>query len=177
MPTLVPLSRSLSAFEGTSHGTVPGYLAAQMAGAILASLALRSLFGDVAHLGATLPGLGITSFKAMVVELVLTLGLVSFILGTASGARNIGTNAAIAIGGYIALAGLWAAPITGASMNPARSLGPVLLSGDWAWWVYVLGPIAGGLIAVAIAWVLRGPPAKAASLAAQGDIPDYTTGK
>ena len=152
---------------------VPGYILAQLIGATAASLLLRALFGTVGHLGATLPGPGISSGTALVVETLLTLGLVSVILGTASGARNVGANAALAVGGYIALAGLWAAPISGASMNPARSFGPDLLAGDWtSWWAYVAGPIAGGLLAVGIAWILRGPPSLAANVAAQGEIPD-----
>jgi aquaporin Z len=150
---------------------VPGYLVAQLGGACLAALLLRGLFGNLAHLGATLPGGTIGPWKAAVVEGVLTAGLVSVILGTASGARNVGTNAAIAVGGYIALSGLWAAPVTGASMNPARSFGPALVGGDWhAWWVYVIGPIAGALVAVGIAWVLRGPPSPLASASAQGEV-------
>ena len=154
-------------------GRVPGYILAQLIGATAASLLLRALFGTVGHLGATLPGPGISSGTALVVETLLTLGLVSVILGTASGARNVGANAALAVGGYIALAGLWAAPISGASMNPARSFGPDLLAGDWtSWWAYVAGPIAGGLLAVGIAWILRGPPSLAANVAAQGEIPD-----
>ena len=153
-------------------GRVPGYVFAQLTGASAASLLLRALFGTVGHLGATLPGPGISSGTALVVEALLTLGLVSVILGTASGARNVGTNAALAVGGYIALAGLWAAPISGASMNPARSFGPELLAGDWtSWWAYVAGPIAGGLLAVGVAWILRGPPSLAANVAAQGEIP------
>jgi aquaporin Z len=112
---------------------------------------------------------GTAPWKAVVIEAFLTFGLVSVILGTASGARNVGANAAIAVGGYIALAGLWAAPLTGASMNPARSLGPALVGGDWrSWWVFVVGPLAGGLIAVGGAWILRGPPSEAADDAAQG---------
>ena len=149
---------------------VPGYVIAQLAGAVLAALFLRAMFGNVAHLGATLPT-GTPLGKAVVIESVLTLGLVSVILGTASGARNIGANAAIAVGGYIALAGLWAAPVTGGSMNPARSLGPALVSGSWeGWWVYLVGPVVGGLLAVGVAWVLRGPPSRAADTAAQGDL-------
>ncbi len=154
-------------------GRVPGYILAQLTGATAASLLLRALFGTVGHLGATLPGPGISSGTALVVEALLTLGLVSVILGTASGARNVGANAALAVGGYVALAGLWAAPISGASMNPARSFGPELLAGDWtSWWAYIAGPIAGGLLAVGIAWILRGPPSLAANVAAQGETPD-----
>ena len=80
----------------------------------------------------------------MLWELVLTTGLVSVILGTASGAQQVGALAAIGVGSYIALAGLWGAPVSGASMNPARSLGPALVLGDWtAWWAYLVGPAGG----------------------------------
>jgi aquaporin Z len=149
---------------------VPGYLLAQLIGACLAALFLRAMFGNLAHLGATLPGSSIVLWKAAVIEAVLTTGLVSVILGTASGARNVGANGAIAVGGYVAMSGLWAASLTGASMNPARSLGPELIGGDWhAWWVYLIGPLVGGLIAVGIAWILRGPPSLHAEAAAQGE--------
>jgi aquaporin Z len=160
------------AFAARGHfpwGRVPGYLLAQLCGAVLAGGLLRALFGSAERSGATLPGPGITTGAALVVETVLTLGLVTVILGTASGARNVGHNAAIAVGGYVALAGLWASPVSGASMNPARSLGPALVSGDLrAAWIYVIGPVVGGLIAVALAWALRGPGSAAADTAAQG---------
>jgi aquaporin Z len=148
---------------------VPGYVAMQFMGATIAALFLRSMFGNVGTLGATLPQHGFSDVKVMLLEAVLTLGLVSVILGTASAGKNVGANAAIAIGGYIALSGLWAAPITGASMNPARSLGPAFVGDHWAsWWAYVAGPLIGGLAAVGFAWVLRGPPSPKASKAAQG---------
>jgi aquaporin Z len=103
---------------------VPGYLVAQFPGAIAAAFFLRGMFGIVGDLGATAPREHVSSIQALVMEAVLTAGLVNTILGTASGARNIGTNAGIAVGAYIALAGMWAAPISGASMNLARSVGP-----------------------------------------------------
>ena len=104
-------------------------------------------------------------------EVVLPAGLVNTILGTASGARNIGANGAIAVGGYIALAGLWAAPISGASMNPVRSLAPDLVRGDLGTaWIYVAGPLIGALIGVAFEWILRGTPTTAGSIAAQGTL-------
>jgi aquaporin Z len=104
-------------------------------------------------------------------EVVLTAGLVNTILGTASGARNIGTNGAIAVGGYIALAGLWAAPVSGASMNPVRSLAPDLLRGDFhTSWIYVVGPLVGALIGVAFEWVLKGKPTAAGRIAAEGTL-------
>jgi aquaporin Z len=82
---------------------------------------------------------------------------VSVILGTASAAQNVGAIAALGVGGYIALAGLWSAPVSGTSMNPARSFGPALVSGDFSsYWVYVLGPLAGAVIAVGCAYILRG---------------------
>jgi aquaporin Z len=137
---------------------VPGYLFAQLAGATLACLVLWALYGKVGALGATEPGLGIPDWKAMLTELVLTLGLVSTILGTASRAQNVGALSAVAVGGYIILAGLWSSPITGASMNPARSFGPDLALARFDHlWVYWVGPAAGATIAVGIAWLLRGP--------------------
>jgi len=153
---------------------VPAYIAAQLVGALFACLLLSALFGQVGSLGATNPGPGITDLQALVVELILTVGLVSTILGTASRAQNIGPLAAIAVGGYIVLAGLWAAPISGASMNPARSLGPALVLGNLGHaWVYVAGPILGGLLAVGIAYILRGPGGDQPAIqAAQGRLPE-----
>ncbi|MGP0101179.1 MAG: MIP/aquaporin family protein [Solirubrobacteraceae bacterium] len=136
---------------------VPGYVVIQLAGAALACLFLDAVFGNVQHLGATLPGAGYHDWQALLMEVVLTASLVSVILGTASSAQNVGRVAALGVGGYIALAGLWSAPGSGTSMNPARSFGPALVSGDFGgYWVYVLGPIAGALIAVGCAHVLRG---------------------
>jgi aquaporin Z len=136
---------------------VPAYIAAQVVAAILATLLLWALIGKQGSAGLTLPGHGIPAATAMVWELVLTTGLVSVILGTASGAQQIGTFAAVGVGSYIALAGLWGSPVSGASMNPARSLGPALVLGDWtAWWAYLAGPVAGAFIAVVFAYVLRG---------------------
>jgi len=146
---------------------VPGYIFVQLVGATLACLFLRAVLGDVGGLGATEPGAGYEAWQAMLIEMVLTLGLVSTILGTSSGAQNVGSIGALAVGGYIALAGLWAAPISGASMNPARSFGPDLVGGGFAnYWPYLAGPLLGALLAVAFAFVLRGrgggPTARAA---------------
>ncbi len=117
---------------------VPGYIIVQLVGATLACLFLLAVFGNVEHLGATLPGPGYKDWQALLMEIVLTAGLVSVILGTASAAQNVGAIAALGVGGYIALAGLWSAPVSGTSMNPARSFGPALVSGDWSsYWVYV----------------------------------------
>ncbi|MGZ5047830.1 MAG: MIP/aquaporin family protein [Usitatibacter sp.] len=148
---------------------VPGYVVAQLAGGIAAASFLRILFGTDGALGATVPGSGIGIGTALTMEVVLTAGLVNTILGTASGARNIGPNGAIAVGGYIVLAGLWAAPISGASMNPVRSLAPDLVRGDLATtWIYVVGPAVGALMGAAFEWMLKGKPTAAGSQAAQG---------
>jgi aquaporin Z len=151
---------------------VPGYMLVQLLGAALACLFLLAIFGNVKHLGATLPGSGFSDLKAFLMEVVLTAGLVSVILGTASAAQNVGTVGAFGVGGYIALAGLWAAPVSGTSMNPARSFGPALVSGDWhAYWVYVAGPLAGAVLAVLCAVVLRGRgPDPMARRAASGSL-------
>ncbi len=148
---------------------VPGYILAQFVGAVAAAVFILALLGPGEDLGATVPKHGVDPIRAAIIETVLTAGLVNTILGTASGARNIGTNAGIAVGAYIALAGLWAEPITGASMNPARSLGPDIVRWDFSTsWVYVVGPLAGALIGVAFEWILKGPPTAAGSEAAQG---------
>jgi aquaporin Z len=151
---------------------VPGYLVAQIIGAVLAVLFLRASLGNIGGLGVTEPGAGISPMTAMIFEIVLTFGLLSTILGTASGAQNVGVLGAIAVGSYIALAGLWSAPISGASMNPTRSLAPVIVGGDWTdYWVYLVGPFIGGAIAVGVAWVLRGPGGGVRSkMAAQGEV-------
>jgi aquaporin Z len=150
---------------------VPAYLVAQFAGAALATLLLWALIGKQGSAGLTLPGHGISTLTAMWWEVVLSVGLVSTILGTASGAQQIGAFAAIGVGSYIALAGLWGAPVSGASMNPARSLGPALVLNDWtSWWAYLIGPSLGALIAVGIAVVLRGPGSMEATKAAQGSL-------
>jgi aquaporin Z len=136
---------------------VPGYLVAQFAGSCLATLLLVTLIGAQGSAGLTLPGPSITPLTAMLWEMVLTVGLVSVILGTSSGAQNVGSMNASAVAGYIALAGLWGAPVSGASMNTARSLGPALVLGNGeAWWAYLVGPIGGAVIAVGIAHLLRG---------------------
>jgi aquaporin Z len=137
---------------------VPGYVAAQIVGAVAAASTLKMTFGSVGDLGATLPTPGFTLGQAFLVETLLTLGLVSTILGTASTAQNIGPMAALGVGGYIVLAGLWASPVSGASMNPARSLGPDLIRGNLhGLWPYLAGPLLGAVIAVGFAQILRGP--------------------
>jgi len=155
---------------------VPGYIVMQLAGAALACLFLRAVFGNVEHLGATLPGPGYVNWQALLMEVATTGVLVSVILGTASAAQNVGAIAALGVGGYIALAGLWAAPVSGVSMNPARSFGPALVSGDWSsFWVYVAGPLAGAAFAVGCAWILRGAGGDPFSVAAGSGELDAAT--
>ena len=151
---------------------VPGYIVVQLIGATLAALFLHSVVNVSATYGSNYPASGYSAGAAFWMEVVLTLGLVSVILGTASGAQNIGILGAIGVGGYIALAGLWGSPISGTSMNPARTFGPDLVGRDWTdYWVYVAGPLVGATIAVAFAFVLRGRGGgKAGSGAAQGAL-------
>jgi len=151
---------------------VPKYVVAQVAGGLLACLFLRAVFGTVGGLGSTIPGLHVNDPRAMLIEAVLTCGLVTTILGTASGAQNVGTFSAIAVAGYIALAGLWASPASGASMNPVRSFAPAAVAGNFShFWVYLAGPVLGMIVAVGIAYVLRGRGADVvAARAAQGSL-------
>ena len=151
---------------------VPGYIVVQLIGASLAAWFVQSVINASAVFGSNYPAHGYTSTDAFLMEAVLTLGLVSVILGTASGAQNLGVFGALGVGGYIILAGLWGSPISGASMNPARTFGPDLVGGDFtSYWVYVAGPLVGACLAVAAAFVLRGSGGgRAGSGAAQGDL-------
>jgi aquaporin Z len=151
---------------------VPGYVVVQLVGASLAALFLHEVINVSAKFGSNYPASNYSSGTAFLMEAVLTLGLVSVILGTASGAQNIGIFGALGVGGYIALAGLWGSPISGTSMNPARTFGPDLVGRTFTdYWVYVAGPLLGAAVAVGIAYVLRGPGGgTAGSAAAQGDL-------
>jgi len=151
---------------------VPAYVVAQLAGALAAAWFLQGVVAVSARYGSTYPSGGFSATSAFLMETVLTLGLVSVILGTASGAQQVGLFGALGVGGYIALAGLWASPISGASMNPVRTLGPDIVSVDFtSWWAYLAGPLLGALLAVGMAFLLRGPGGgTTGSLAAQGTI-------
>lgn len=131
------------------------YLASQLAGALLASLTLLLLFGNHASLGATLP-LG-SPRQSFGLEVILTAILMFVILCVSTGPKEVGTMAGIAIGGIIALEALFAGPICGASMNPARSLAPALVSGNlYALWVYLTAPVLGAALAVPLWFAIRG---------------------
>jgi MIP family channel proteins len=145
------------------------YWVAQFAGAIGGALFLQAVFGDVSAGGnypIARPG---GDWRSFVMEIVLTAILVSVILHTATGSRSIGHNAAIAVGSTVALLGLFASPISGASMNPARTLGPGIVGANLTgWWVYVFGDLIGAAIAVCLIGLVRGMPDKAETAAAEG---------
>ncbi len=127
---------------------VPLYWIAQALGAIAGALIVRLLLGEAVEAGISTPH--ISSASALGFEVVLTLLLVSVILGTADRHRIVGPEAALAVGATIALCGLVALPLEGASMNPARSLGPAIVTGRFdALWIYVVGPFLGAALAVA----------------------------
>jgi aquaporin Z len=131
------------------------YWLAQLFGATLAALALFGLFGDALRAGNTVPH-HVSMTAAFALEFFLSTLLITVILGTATKYSLIGPHAAVAVGATIALCGLWAGPITGASMNPARTLGPALVSGETkALWVYLLGPTLGSALAVLLTDVLH----------------------
>jgi aquaporin Z len=131
------------------------YIVSQIAGAVLASLTLLALFGNRASLGATLP-LG-SAWQSFGLEVVLTGMLMFVILCVSTGPKEVGTMAGIAVGGVVGLEALFAGPISGASMNPARSLAPALISGNLhALWVYLIAPVLGAAVAVPLWRLTRG---------------------
>lgn len=126
---------------------VPGYVLAQLIGAFLASGLLLYLFPESETLGATLPGL--SAMKVFIFEIILTFFLMVVIINVSTGSKEIGVVAGIAIGSIVLLEAMFAGPITGASMNPARSIAPAVVSGNLAdLWIYIFAPIIGCLLAV-----------------------------
>jgi MIP family channel proteins len=132
------------------------YIGGQLTGGLAGSLAVKMLIGDAANLGTTHPGNGVWAGVAM--EGVLTAILMSVIMAVATDTRAVGQAAAIAIGGTVGLEALFAGPVTGASMNPARSLGPALVSGDLVdLWMYLAGPVIGAAAGAMLYQYMRGP--------------------
>lgn len=149
---------------------LPLYWTAQLIGATAAALLLRGLFGSAIEAGVSTPH--VDPAAAVAIEAVLTTLLAVVALGTADRSRIVGPNAAIAVGATIAMAGLVALPIEGASMNPARSIGPAVVAGDVGdVWIYVVGPVLGAIVAVGLLRIVHGPPhaGDAPREAAQGE--------
>ena len=137
------------------------YIAAQLLGATAGALVLLAAWPDQpAQLGATTPSVGVGA--ALLYEVLLTAVLMFVITAVATDARAVGAAAAIAIGGAVVLDALFGGPVTGASMNPARSFGPALASGEWGdFWIYVAGPVAGAAMGVFAYELVRGSPSSA----------------
>jgi MIP family channel proteins len=133
------------------------YWTAQLAGALIAAAVLRGSLGDVADVGATYPS-G-SDGQAFLWEVVLAFFLMLVIMAVATDTRAVGDAAAIAIGGTVGLNAMFGGPITGASMNPARSLGPAIIAGDLhAIWIYLLAPLVGASLAAVVYTFVRGEP-------------------
>jgi aquaporin NIP len=155
-----------TAFALTRHlprGEVAAYVAAQLLGALAAAALLAAIWpAQPAELGTTAPSIGAGS--ALAYEAVLTAVLMFVIMAVATDTRAVGAGAAIAIGGTVGLDALCGGPVTGASMNPARSLGPALVSGSLSdLWIYLLGPLAGAALGALAYQVVRGDVLSAAA--------------
>jgi aquaporin NIP len=159
------------AFALTRHFPWPrvvGYWAAQLGGALLAAALLRGSLGNVAHVGSTLPS-G-SQGQSLLWEIVLTFFLMLVIMAVATDTRAVGEAAAIAIGGTVGLDAMFGGPISGASMNPARSLGPAAVSGDLhALWLYLIGPLAGATLGALAYQLIRGEQVRPATVQSVGD--------
>jgi aquaporin NIP len=147
------------AFALTRHFPWPrlvGYWGAQLAGALAAAAILRGSLGNIAHVGATLPS-G-SQAQSFLWELVMTFFLMFVIMAVATDTLAVGEAAAIAIGGTVGLDAMFGGPISGASMNPARSIGPAVVSGDLhALWIYIAAPLAGAALAALAYQLIREP--------------------
>ena len=150
------------------------YWIVQFAAAVCGSLLARAFFGKAGNLAATMPQPG-RSWQAAAFEAIITFGLVLMILNLANGPKLNGPFIPLAVGAYIMAWGTMGGPYDGASMNPARSFGPDVAIGNLStWWVYLIGPVAGAIIAVGVAYVLRGPAKAQEAGAAQGTPLDRT---
>jgi aquaporin NIP len=150
------------AFALTRHFPWPrllGYWSAQLLGALTAAAILRGSLGNIAHVGATLPS-G-SQGQSFLWELVMTFFLMFVIMAVATDTRGVGEAAAVAIGGTVGLDAMFGGPISGASMNPARSIGPAVVSGDLhALWLYIFAPLAGAALGALLYQLIRGEPAR-----------------
>jgi aquaporin Z len=146
------------ALRGAFHWSrVVPYWLAQIIGAVLAATLLLVIFGNIVHLGANAPAPSAGPVAAMFIEAALTLMFVLVILGTSEEAGSAGPNAAISIGATLALCGMFGGAVSGASLNPARSIGPALVSGSLGdLWVYIVGPLLGAAIAVGLDALIHG---------------------
>ncbi len=151
------------------------YWVVQFVAAAAGSGLARAFFGPEGNLAATMPKPGL-SWQAAGFEMVITFGLIMMVLNLANGPKLNGPFVPLAVGAYILAWGTMGGPFDGASMNPARSFGPDLAIGDLStWWVYLIGPVAGAVLAVGVAYVLRGP-AKAEEAAASEGTPLIRSG-
>jgi aquaporin Z len=145
------------------------YACSQFAGAFLAAGVAFAGWGPAIALGASHPGAGVPPLEALIAEIVLTFMLMFVILATSGAEATVGKNVAIAVGMCVAACGFFAGPISGASMNPARSIAPQILSGRTdIVWIYPLGPCLGAALASAAAFILLGPPSESEKRAARG---------
>ncbi|MBE2266884.1 MAG: MIP family channel protein [Anaerolinea sp.] len=153
------------AFAVTRHfpwREVVYYIAAQLLGALLSALTLRLLIGDLAALGTTLPAASV--MQSFGLEILLSAVLMFVIISVATDTKALGTPAALAIGFTVALAALWGGPISGASMNPARSLGPALIAGVLDnQWIYLVAPVIGTILGGFAYQLIREPRPEMAS--------------
>ncbi|MCL4131615.1 UNVERIFIED_CONTAM: hypothetical protein GTU68_024657 [Idotea baltica] len=128
---------------------VPKYILAQSIGAIFAIFLLWFLFPESQFLGETTPAFGFPPYKAAILEFLLTFFLMVVVINVSTGSKEIGTMAAIAVGGIILLEAMFAGPMTKASMNPIRSIAPALFTGNFQYlWIYISAPILGAIAAV-----------------------------
>lgn len=149
------------AFAATGHfpwQRVPAYIASQVLGGIAGAATLWALLPEAATYGSTTLHGSLSLVQGLAIEILLTAVLMFVIAGVATDGRAVGAMAGNAIGGTVALSALWAGPLTGASMNPARSIGPALADGEWGiLWLYVVGPIVGALLGARLyEWTRRG---------------------
>src|ERR1700730_11492691 len=146
------------ALRGAFHWSRVGpYWIAQIIGASLAALLLLAVFGNIEHLGSNIPAPSAGPVAAMIMEAALTTMLVLVVLATAEESSTVGPNAAIAVGATLALVGMFGSAVSGASVNPARSIGPALISGTFSdLWVYIVGPLLGAAIAVGLDALIHG---------------------